>query len=391
MTYGRCWPFVTPSYRCRPQKGVLSLDLSGDYDSDSAPLPSVTGTRSCRHSVSSCTDVASEKTPLLAPPRPETCGGSADPVSAAPSGGRCSSHLGLLLALFAAFCSSLVNALVKGLSSVDPAALSAFRFAILLVPAMAVAIRRGTSIFPRGRRRTMLVRSVLGTAGLVLKFYAMRLMPLADASVIVLSVPVFVAVFARLWLKEPFTWVNALTIAGTLAGIVLIVRPPFLFGGGTGEGYSAVGPVLACTATVVTSITYVSLRQLRDVHYSATVSVFSLTAVPLSMIVWLTVGDRSLPTTALPWLLVLAVGVLSFLVQMCFTKACQLELAGPVAVARTTDILYAVVWQVVWFDQVPGMYSFIGMALVVISVLLVAARKWYEARHTQEKKPTEGD
>ena len=378
------------TFLCRSQKSVLSsLDLSGDYESDTVPLPAVTGAQPCRHSVSSGPDVVSEKTPLLEAPCPQSSSSGGDSSG---GGGRCSSHLGLLLALFAALCSSLVNALVKGLTSVDPAALSAFRFTIILVPTLAVAVWRRTSIFPRGRRRTLLVRSVLGTAGLVLKFYAMRLMPLADASVIVLSVPVFVAVFARVCLKEPFTWVNVLTIAGTLAGIVLIVRPPFLFGGGSGGGgsYSALGPVMACTSTVVTSVTYVTLRQLKDVHYSATVSVFCLTAVPLSLAVWLAFGDRSLPTSALPWLLVLAVGLLSFLVQTCFTKACQLELAGPVAVARTTDILYAVVWQVVWFDQVPGMYSFIGMALVITSVLLVAARKWYEARRGQHQKPKEG-
>lgn len=376
------------------QAHVTSLEWSGDYDSDSSLLPAVTGSRPSF----SAADTVSEKTPLLAGAAPETCSDGRGDISSSDgnSSNCCSAHLGLLLALFAAFCSSVVNALVKGLTCVDPAALSAFRFAIILVPTLCVAGWRRTSIFPRGRRRTLLLRSVLGTAGLVTKFYAMRMMPLADASVIVLSVPVFVAVFARVWLKEPFTWVNAVTIVGTLAGIVLIVRPPFLFGGvasggdggGGGGGYSVLGPVLACTSTVVTSVTYVTLRQLKDVHFSATVSVFCLTAVPLSVAVWLAVGDRSLPTTPLPWLLVLAVGLLSFLVQLCFTKACQLELAGPVSVARTTDILFAVVWQVVWFDSVPGLFSVLGMALVVSSVLLVAARKWYLAWRSRQKNPT---
>ena len=362
----------------------------------------MTGSTQSLPSSPAAADVSvSEKTPLLTGPGPGPGPGpeaGTDSSSSNSGGGGgggtgcCGSHLGLLLALFAAFCSSVVNALVKGLTSVDPAALSAFRFTIILVPTLAVAAWRRTAIFPRGRRRTLLLRSVLGTAGLVTKFYAMRLMPLADASVIVLSVPVFVAVFARVFLKEPFGWVNVVTIVGTVSGIVLIVRPPLLFGGGGGGGggYSALGPVLACSSTVVTSVTYVTLRQLKDVHYSATVTVFCVTAVPLSLAVWLAVGDRSLPTAPLPWLLVLAVGLLSFLVQMCFTKACQLELAGPVSVARTTDILFAVVWQVVCFDSVPGVYSFIGMALVVASVLLVAGRKWYLARRRrQEEKPSD--
>ena len=47
-----------------------------------------------------------------------------------------------------------------------------------------------------GRRRLLLLRALLGAASLVLKFYALRSMSLADASVILLSVPVFVAVSA---------------------------------------------------------------------------------------------------------------------------------------------------------------------------------------------------
>ncbi|XP_037082863.1 LOW QUALITY PROTEIN: solute carrier family 35 member G1-like [Pollicipes pollicipes] len=298
---------------------------------------------------------------------------------------RCAAQLGLLYALLAAFCSSLVNALVKGVTTVDPAALSAFRFLIILVPTGAVALSRRQSVFPRGKRGTLMLRSVLGTVGLVTKFYAMRLMPLADASVIVLSVPVFVAVFARIFLKEPFTWVNAVTIVGTVAGIVLIVRPPMLFGGASAS-YNVIGPILAITSNVFTSNTYVTLRQLKDVHYSATVTVFCLTAIPLSVAVWLLFGDRSLPTCSLPWLLVLAIGLLSFLVQMFFTKATQLENAGPVSVVRTTDILFAVMWQVVWFDSVPGLFSWLGMGLVVSSVLLVAGHKWYMSRHSARQE-----
>lgn len=49
-------------------------------------------------------------------------------------------------------------------------------------------------------------------------------MPLADASVVVFSVPVFVSLFARLFLQEPCGPIHILSVALTLAGVVLITR-----------------------------------------------------------------------------------------------------------------------------------------------------------------------
>ncbi len=46
-----------------------------------------------------------------------------------------------------------------------------------------------------------ILRAFLGTTSLMSQFYALRHMPLADASVIIFSVPVFVAIFARIFLK----------------------------------------------------------------------------------------------------------------------------------------------------------------------------------------------
>ncbi|KAG7203737.1 hypothetical protein KM043_013764 [Ampulex compressa] len=81
------------------------------------------------------------------------------------------------------------------------------------------------------RKRFSVSRDCQGIGrGLMLSFYAFRHMPLADASVVVFSVPVFVAIFARIFLKEPCGWFNVITVCLTLIGVVLITRPPLIFG-----------------------------------------------------------------------------------------------------------------------------------------------------------------
>lgn len=65
--------------------------------------------------------------------------------------------------------------------------------------------------------------------GLMLSFYAFRHMTLSDASTIIFSTPVFVVIFAKIFLGEPCGVLNIVMIFFTLMGVVLITRPPILF------------------------------------------------------------------------------------------------------------------------------------------------------------------
>lgn len=62
--------------------------------------------------------------------------------------------------------------------------------------------------------------------------------------------------------------------------------------------------------------------------------------------------------------------------QILLTLALQLEHAGPVAIARTSDIVFAFIWQILFFKEIPNVYSIIGAILVISSVVVTALRKW---------------
>jgi hypothetical protein len=99
--------------------------------------------------------------------------------------GRCRPcpYLGLLLATLSSLFFSLCSVIVKWLVDVHPMELAACRFVGVLLPALPIVLWRKEPAFPRGRRIMLLLRSFVGTTGLMLSFYAFRHMPLADASV----------------------------------------------------------------------------------------------------------------------------------------------------------------------------------------------------------------
>lgn len=110
-------------------------------------------------------------------------------------------HIGIIMAIASSFFFSLSSLIVKLVPSVHPVALATYRFAGILLPSLPVVIYRAEDPFPKGKRLLLILRAFLGTTSLMSQFYALRHMPLADASVIIFSVPVFVAIFARIFLN----------------------------------------------------------------------------------------------------------------------------------------------------------------------------------------------
>jgi len=204
--------------------------------------------------------------------------------------------------------------------------------------------------------------------------------------VVVFSVPVFVAIFARLFLKEPCGLFSAVSVCLTLIGVVLITRPPLLFGHSIPalasspdqeeEGSDVWGAVAAFSATLFGANAYVLLRALKGLHFSVIMTNFGSFALVQTLLVTWALGALCIPRCGLDRLLVVALALFSFGGQILLTLALQLEQAGPVAIARSADIVFAFIWQVLFFQEVPNRYSIGGAILVTSSVVLTGLRKW---------------
>nr|XP_023024453.1 solute carrier family 35 member G1 [Leptinotarsa decemlineata] len=294
-------------------------------------------------------------------------------------------YLGLLLATLSSLFFSLCSVIVKWMTDINPMALAAYRYLGVLLPAIPIVIYREEKVFPKGKRIMLLMRSFTGTAALMLSFYAFRHMPLADASVIVFSVPVFTGIFARMFLKEPCGLFNIFSVVLTLIGVVFITRPPILFGdtvnslGETGQRPEMWGAVAAFSATLFGANAYVLLRALKGIHFSVIMTNFGAFALVQCVLVTSIIGALCLPSCGMDRYLIIALALFSFLGQILLTLALQMEQAGPVAIARSSDIVFAFIWQVLFFNEIPNKFSIGGAILVMSSVLLTGLRKWIMA------------
>lgn len=251
-------------------------------------------------------------------------------------------------------------------------------------------IHEREDVFPAGKRIIILLRGFVGTTGLMLSFYAFRHMPLADASVIIFSTPVFVAIFAKVFLKESCGMFNVFTIILTLFGVVLITRPSIFFEDemtSMSTDHTVIdrdaqtisnmwGAVAAISSTLFGANAYVTLRALKGIHYSVIMSNFGAFALVYTVGISWFLNVLCMPYCTPDRWLVLALGIFSFLGQILLTISLQLEEAGPISIARSADIVFAFIWQILFFKEIPSGYSIAGAMIVTFSVILTGLKKW---------------
>lgn len=286
--------------------------------------------------------------------------GASAPAGAVPGG--------LLFMAASAFWFSLMSLLVKVAGQRLP-----FQEVVLARAAISLALSwialRRAGRRPWGRRRRLLVlRGMLGFLALSCFYYALVHLPLADATVIQYTNPVFTAVIAAFALRERLGGREAACVGASLVGVVLVARPAFLFGGG---GLEPAAVVVALVGAVLSAAAYVTVRKLGEtehplviVFYFALVSTVGALPATVPVALW--------PTTP-EWLILLGVGVTTQLGQVYLTRGLQRERAGRAMAVAYLQIVFAGAWGILFFRELPDAWGLAGAALVVGSIALLGS------------------
>jgi drug/metabolite transporter (DMT)-like permease len=231
-----------------------------------------------------------------------------------------------------------------------------------------VTLRRA-GVSPWGHnRRLLLVRGLAGFGALSCYFFALTELPLADATVIQYTSPVFTAVFAALALREAIGRLEAGAILTSLVGVTLVAQPSFLFA--AERSLAPAGVAVALVGAVFAGIAYTTVRHLRATeHPVVIVFYFSLVATPGS-VPWLAAG--AVWPVGWEWLVLLGVGVATQLGQVHLTRGLHLVPAGRAMSVTYLQIVFAHAWGIVLFAEYPNAWSLLGAGLVLVATTVVA-------------------
>jgi drug/metabolite transporter (DMT)-like permease len=211
-----------------------------------------------------------------------------------------------------------------------------------------------------------LVRGAVGAVGNACFFWTITHMLLADAMALQFSRPLFMIPLAMVLLGEFADWRRIGVAVVGFAGILLYARP---FGGGFEPsaligalGALAGGLVVVCIKRLATT----EPTRVIMFYYAFWNAVFAL--VP-TLFLWVT---PSLPELAL----LVLVGFLGIGGQGLITHGLSMGEATVLVPLDYSRIVYSAIFGYLLFSEVPGPWSFAGMALIVAcSLYLVLTEK----------------
>ena len=227
----------------------------------------------------------------------------------------------------------------------------------------------------RGRAwKTLFWRAFFGYIAMLLSFYSMIHMDIGNASTLINTMPIFVAVLAPITLRERFSRAQFALVALSFGGVALLLKAD----AGVFDSVAA----FALLAAFFAALAMLCLRKLKSSD-SALIITFYFTA--FSTVASLPLGIAEyVPPTPFEWWLVALIGVSATLGQIFLSKAYKLGNAATIAPFAYVAVIGCYAAGILVFGEIPDLWSIAGAAIIIacgIGIMLLAP----SAQHAAEE------
>jgi drug/metabolite transporter (DMT)-like permease len=261
----------------------------------------------------------------------------------------------------------MIRLLSAEVESVQTAFFRAFFSVLMLLPLM---LNGRVKPWHSQRKVGHFWRTLMGTVSMVLGFYAVSMLPLADATALAFSQPLFSVVVAALIVGEKVRWRRwGATLVG-FAGVLVMVRP--------GAGSLQPGAIVALANAMTVALSILLVKRLSDSESPLMIltqfAIFStlLLVVP-AIWVWRW-------PSAWGWALAVGVSASATVGQYFWVQAFKSGEMSAVAPFEYLRLPFAVfVGWLVW-GEMPVIWTYVGAAIVIASALYIAHREHQLAR-----------
>ena len=264
--------------------------------------------------------------------------------------------------LISALAFSVMGAMVKLSGDLPVFEKVFFRNLISLIMAV-IMIRNSRASYwgKRENRKLLTARACLGLAGVVLYFYSISQLILADSTMINKMSPFFVTLFAAWFLKEKLSPVQFPALIGVFVGALLIIKPQF--------NLSVLPALAGFCAAITAGAAYTLVRHLKDKEDPATI-VFYFSFVSVVGMIPFVGLDFHMPTIIQLFFLI-ATGVFAAIGQFAITFAYKYAPAAEISIYSYFSILFSTMIGFFIWGEVPDGLSMIGGALIVAAAGLI--------------------
>ncbi len=285
----------------------------------------------------------------------------------------------LSVALFAA-----MNALIK-LAEAQGAAIGEILFfrqggAAALIAGV-VAAGPGLPALRSARMPAHVLRAVVGLTAMVFTFSAVLRLPLAEATTVNFTVPIFATILGALVLREPTGWQRWAAVAAGFAGVLIVTQP-------AGGHLPLVGALCGLAGAFGTASVSVLLRRLGRTEAPLT-TVFWFSTLSLAVLgpYYLTVARAHPPLT---WASLVGIGLFGGGAQVAMTNSLRLAPVSVVVPMDYTALIWATGFGWLLFGALPVPATWLGAPVIVGSGLFIVWREHVRRRGETRQAVGEG-
>jgi len=200
------------------------------------------------------------------------------------------------------------------------------------------------------------------------------ILPLAEATTLSFTVPIFATILGALVLREPTGWHRWGAVVVGFIGVLIVTQP--------GSGHVPLtGALVGLTSSIFVAIVAIQLRQIGKVDLPVT-TVFwfsTLSMIPLTIIYPFFAQSHDATTYAV----LVGMGVFGGLGQIAFTAALKYAPVSSVMPMDYSSLIWATLYGWLIFGVLPTPWTWVGAPVIVLSGLYIVWRERRVARHPQ--------
>ena len=270
---------------------------------------------------------------------------------------------GIVWLSIGAFLFSITDVIVKLLGrKFDPMELALFRYGIGMIILTPIFIKMGLENLKTKKIGLHIIRMLLAMLAQVGIFITVINIPLADATAIFFSKPLFTTIIAVFLVSEIVSKRRWSATAIGFLGVIIMVRP----GDGSMNLIALVGVAAALTFAIANVLIRVLSRteppnRILFYYHIGGIIVFTGPAI----FVWQT-------PIGIEWVLLISVAVLTTIGMTCFVRAFSIGEANAVGPIEYVRLIYAAIFGYLVFSEIPSLWTGVGAILIIASAIYIA-------------------
>ncbi|MER8903830.1 DMT family transporter [Mesorhizobium sp. M0772] len=227
-----------------------------------------------------------------------------------------------------------------------------------------IANQGGGRLFQMERPVLQILRVLATTVDTALFYAAVVYLPLADVMSFYMAGPIYVAALSHFLLGEKVGWRRWAAILVGFCGVLIILKP-------SSAAFSQ-SSLFALVGSIAFAFAIILSRRLRGTSDTTLVTWQTIGTLLVGGV--MTIGAWQTPS-ALDFGAMLLLGIVSCSAHLMITRALKLAPASTLAPLHYSLLLWAVIFGLAFFGDVPGPRILIGSAIVVLAGLFIFHRQ----------------